>query len=881
MSNLPENEGWIDGIYQLETTDPVLGGPDGISNRQATQLASRTVYLKSEVGKKLPLTGGELTGGVTINGQSKVVGEFDIQAAVGVNISTLRFISRDGTNGPVIYKDDNNRLNFRVDGAVTTGVVAHLSANGAFYTQSLSLGSALPIASGGTGGATAAAARSNLGMGTAESKNNSKLLNNATGERYFKIATLTNFFQGGYTANITISGGSGFNGTTKQNAYDVIVLRTGNGQIAQGLNGRIGGSVFKHRQKEIGVTDLYIIESAANTFDVYIKTVSFSSRWMIYVSAPESVTINDSISEIDSEPVSVMDAEIVQMYSNVIPPSAEDVGALSLTGGTVNGTVGLNKIKFPEVRADNSSDDISREPAFDIRYTDTNSIGYPASLGLLISAGLSDTRKIQFFGESSEYGNAKLFFRSLRLGNSATLDWYKVYTESSPPTAAEVGALPISGGTINGEVGVNNIVFPLVAAPNASEGVNRANGFKIESYSGTSQTGYPSNDGSLISFTVAPTRNVQFAIQSGYPSIFSYRSIRNDDATQTSSWIGIYTTNNKPTPSEIGALPISGGETTGQVTVATELRVKGRSSDNTAVMRLLQNDGTNRGLIYNNADALSFRADIGTDIGTALDLSNNGDLSINGNKLHIVGYNAGLEIGRVATPSSPYIDFHSSGQTLDYDVRIIAAGGGGSDGAGSLTISAAAGTAFNGSVYTNTDIEAQINITAHGSIHADNYITANAAIHADADISSNGAIWDQSGRVYSPGNCPFPIGNIQLFGNDTDPRNTWPGTDWQDLNGTGYDGRVLSLGYDALGIGGNNSVYIGAHNLPDHSHQGGMNGPGAAWGHTYTGTDNQGEHQRNLTVGTFTDSNGNEFVRNDPLDITNAYVHVRAWMRVS
>ena len=51
MANLPETPQWQDGIYQLEVSDPVLGGPDGISNRQGKQLASRTLYLKQQVEK--------------------------------------------------------------------------------------------------------------------------------------------------------------------------------------------------------------------------------------------------------------------------------------------------------------------------------------------------------------------------------------------------------------------------------------------------------------------------------------------------------------------------------------------------------------------------------------------------------------------------------------------------------------------------------------------------------------------------------------------------------------------------------------------------------------------------------------------------------------
>lgn len=51
MANLPETPQWEDGIYQIEVSDPVLGGPDGISNRQGKQLASRTLYLKKQVEK--------------------------------------------------------------------------------------------------------------------------------------------------------------------------------------------------------------------------------------------------------------------------------------------------------------------------------------------------------------------------------------------------------------------------------------------------------------------------------------------------------------------------------------------------------------------------------------------------------------------------------------------------------------------------------------------------------------------------------------------------------------------------------------------------------------------------------------------------------------
>ncbi len=49
MANLAEETKWENGIYQLEIDDPLQGGPDGIDNVQAKQLANRTRYLKAKI----------------------------------------------------------------------------------------------------------------------------------------------------------------------------------------------------------------------------------------------------------------------------------------------------------------------------------------------------------------------------------------------------------------------------------------------------------------------------------------------------------------------------------------------------------------------------------------------------------------------------------------------------------------------------------------------------------------------------------------------------------------------------------------------------------------------------------------------------------------
>ena len=54
VANVKEENIWEEGVYQIEVTDPVVGGVDGISNKQAKQLANRTSYLKEKVDALTP-----------------------------------------------------------------------------------------------------------------------------------------------------------------------------------------------------------------------------------------------------------------------------------------------------------------------------------------------------------------------------------------------------------------------------------------------------------------------------------------------------------------------------------------------------------------------------------------------------------------------------------------------------------------------------------------------------------------------------------------------------------------------------------------------------------------------------------------------------------
>ena len=64
MANISENTQsptWAQGIYQIETSDPVLGGANGIANRQARELAALTQWLKAEIATAVQSIGSNKT----------------------------------------------------------------------------------------------------------------------------------------------------------------------------------------------------------------------------------------------------------------------------------------------------------------------------------------------------------------------------------------------------------------------------------------------------------------------------------------------------------------------------------------------------------------------------------------------------------------------------------------------------------------------------------------------------------------------------------------------------------------------------------------------------------------------------------------------------
>lgn len=121
MANVPETPSFDAGIYQIETTDPVLGGPNGIANAQAKGLANRTAFLKQQIDQ---LNSGQLTPS-WIASQTYVQGELQkLDAKQSVRAATVANITLSGAqtiDGVTLTVGDRVLVKDQVD-AKTNGI---------------------------------------------------------------------------------------------------------------------------------------------------------------------------------------------------------------------------------------------------------------------------------------------------------------------------------------------------------------------------------------------------------------------------------------------------------------------------------------------------------------------------------------------------------------------------------------------------------------------------------------------------------------------------------------------------------------------------------------------------------------------------------------
>ena len=165
---------------------------------------------------------------------------------------------------------------------------------------------------------------------------NSATMSFSGGAGWFKLATVT-MPQASSVVYISLIGGAGFNvGSPHQAGISELVLRAGNGN-PKGITGALW------RRTSVGFTNFAWVNTSGDTYDVYVEIGNYATgvniQWDYTSNA--SVTIHTSPTYTENKPTGLTDGTVYVIYSSHIKPTAADVGALSLSGGQLNGALGI------------------------------------------------------------------------------------------------------------------------------------------------------------------------------------------------------------------------------------------------------------------------------------------------------------------------------------------------------------------------------------------------------------------------------------------------------------------------------------------------------------------------------------------------------------
>ncbi len=382
--------------YTIRVTTTTTSGHGGVNNAEFIYVYNGSDYAPgwrrsyntrnkptaSDVGA-LSLSGGALTGGLT------AAGEIISKSANGLRIAYGNygfFIRNDGSNTyfmltasgdtlgswnglrPIIINNTSGAVTIGNGLNVTGGINGSLNGNAATATKlqtartigGVSFDGSANINLPGvniagnqntTGNAATATklqtARTINGVSFDGSKNieltprsigtiNSATMSFSGGAGWFKLATVT-MPQASSVVYISLIGGAGFNvGSPQQAGISELVLRAGNGN-PKGITGALW------RRTSVGFTNFAWVNTSGDTYDIYVEIGNYATgvniQWDYTSNA--SVTIHTSPTYTANKPTGLTDGTVYVIYSSHIKPTAADVGALSLSGGQLNGALGI------------------------------------------------------------------------------------------------------------------------------------------------------------------------------------------------------------------------------------------------------------------------------------------------------------------------------------------------------------------------------------------------------------------------------------------------------------------------------------------------------------------------------------------------------------
>ncbi|ECN7370912.1 phage tail protein [Salmonella enterica subsp. enterica serovar Muenchen] len=158
--------------------------------------------------------------------------------------------------------------------------------------------------------------------------------NDASG--WYKIATVV-MPQATSTAVIKLYGGAGFSaGSPEQAAISELVLRAGNGSP-------VGITATLWRRSPAAANEVAWVNTSGDTYDIYINIGQYA-YWLIAqydYTGNANVTLHSTPEYSSVQPGNSTSGQTYTIYSSLMKPTAGDVGALPITGGQLNGPLGI------------------------------------------------------------------------------------------------------------------------------------------------------------------------------------------------------------------------------------------------------------------------------------------------------------------------------------------------------------------------------------------------------------------------------------------------------------------------------------------------------------------------------------------------------------
>ena len=245
---------------------------------------------------------------------------------------------------------------------------------------------------------------------------NSTTMSFSGGTGWFRLATVT-MPQASSVVYISLIGGAGYNvNSPMQAGISELVLRAGNGN-PKGLTGALW------RRTSVGFTNFAWVNTSGDTYDVYVEIGNYATAVNIQwdYTSNASVTIHTSPSYTANKPTGLTDGTVYVIYSSHIKPTAADVGALSLSGGQLNGALGIGT---SSALGGNSIVLGDNDTGFK-QNGDGNLDVYANNVHVMrfVSGSIQSNKTINITGRvnPSDYGNFdSRYVRDIRLGGAAT-----------------------------------------------------------------------------------------------------------------------------------------------------------------------------------------------------------------------------------------------------------------------------------------------------------------------------------------------------------------------------------------------------------------------------------------------------------------------------